>query len=135
MTEDKKAIEHIEEAIKRLKNNDFTLYFFVVDSKNVPNGRMQYIYQIAKVLSDKNYKVKMLYQLENEYTEEELSELKRKEKPIDENRTFIGVGEWLGEEYMKIEHLNISKKEWNQQESLLTFLGILVTTTICSNFS
>ena len=112
MTEDKKAIEHIEEAIKRLKNNDFTLYFFVVDSKNVPNGRMQYIYQIAKVLSDKNYKVKMLYQLENEYTEEELLELKRKEKPIDENRTFIGVGEWLGEEYMKIEHLNISKKEW-----------------------
>ena len=112
MTEDKKAVERIEEAIEKLKNNNFTFYFFVVDCKNVPNGRMQYIYQLAKTLLDKNYNVKMLYQLENEYTTEELNELNRKEKPIDERRVFTGVGEWLGEEYMEIEHMNISKKEW-----------------------
>ena len=112
MTEDKKAIEHINEAISRLEKNEFTFYFFVVDCKNVPNGRMQYIYQLAKTLADKNYNVKMLYQLENEYTQDELDDLKRKEKPIDDNRTFCGVGEWLGEEYMELEHVNISKNDW-----------------------
>ena len=114
MTEDKKAIEHINEAISRLEKNEFTFYFFVVDCKNVPNGRMQYIYQLAKTLADKNYNVKMLYQLENEYTQDELDDLKRKEKPIDDNRTFCGVGEWLGEEYMELEHVNISKNDWKK---------------------
>lgn len=112
MMDDKKAIERIDEAIKNLETNEFTLYFFVVDCKNVPNGCMQYIYQLAKTLSDKEYNVKMLYQLENEYTSEELDELKRKEKPIDDSRIFTGVGEWLGEEYMEIKHMNISKEEW-----------------------
>ena len=32
------ALERVEKAINDIKNNDFTLYFFVVDSKNVPNG-------------------------------------------------------------------------------------------------
>ena len=66
MSKDKNAIERIEETINSLQNKDFTLYFFVVDSKNVPNGTMQYIYQIAKTLQDKKYKVKMVYQMENE---------------------------------------------------------------------
>ena len=64
---DKKALERIDEAISKLEINDFCFYFFVVDCKNVPNGSIQYIYQLAKTLNDKNYKVKMLYQLENEY--------------------------------------------------------------------
>ena len=56
MSKDKNAIERIEETISSLQNKDFTLYFFVVDSKNVPNGTMQYIYQIAKTLQDKKKK-------------------------------------------------------------------------------
>lgn len=113
MSKDKNSVlRNIEMTIDKLRNNDFTLFFFVVDCNNVPNGSMQYIYQIAKTLYDKNYKVKMLYQLETEYSEEELKELKRKEMPIDENRVFTGVGEWLGEEYMEIPHINISKDEW-----------------------
>ena len=113
----KKALERIDEAISKLEINDFCFYFFVVDCKNVPNGSIQYIYQLAKTLNDKTYKVKMLYQLENEYDNEELEELKRKEKPIDERRVFTGVGEWLGEEYMQLEHLNISKQEWTVSPS------------------
>ena len=111
-TNDNKALERIEETIKNLKGNNVTFYFFVVDCKNVPNGNMQYIYQLAKTLYDKKYNVKMLYQLENEYSKEELLELQRKEKEIDYNRVFTGVGEWLGDEYMQLEHLNISKNEW-----------------------
>ena len=102
MSKDKNAIERIEETINSLQNKDFTLYFFVVDSKNVPNGTMQYIYQIAKTLQDKKYKVKMVYQMENEYAKSEVMELKRKEKPIDERRIFHGVGEWMGKEYSKL---------------------------------
>lgn len=112
MSKDKNAIERIEETINSLQNKDFTLYFFVVDSKNVPNGTMQYIYQIAKTLQDKKYKVKMVYQMENEYAKSEVMELKRKEKPIDERRIFHGVGEWMGKEYSKLKHVNISKSKW-----------------------
>lgn len=119
---DKKAIERIDEAISKLENNDFCFYFFVVDCKNVPNGSIQYIYQLAKTLSDKNYKVKMLYQLENEYSTEEIAEINRKEKPIDDRRVFTGVGEWLGEEYMQLEHLNISKQEWTVSPSDFLFI-------------
>ena len=119
---DKKALERIDEAISKLEINDFCFYFFVVDCKNVPNGSIQYIYPLAKTLNDKNYKVKMLYQLENEYDNEELEELKRKEKPIDERRVFTGVGEWLGEEYMQLEHLNISKQEWTVSPSDFLFI-------------
>jgi hypothetical protein len=119
---DKKAIERIDEAIKNLETNDFTLYFFVVDCKNVPNGNMQYIYQLAKTLNDKNFNVKMLYQLENEYSQSEIDELNRKEKPIDDRRVFTGVGEWLGEEYMKLKHLNISKEEWKVSPADFLFI-------------
>ncbi len=122
MENDNKALERIEEAIKKLDTNDFTLYFFVVDCKNVPNGGIQYIYQLAKTLFDKDYKVKMLYQLENEYTKSEIEELNRKEKPIDERRQFIGVGDWLGKEYMEIPHLNISKEEWKVSPSDFLFI-------------
>lgn len=122
MIDDTKAIERIDEAISNLKKNNFTFYFFVVDCKNVPNGSTQYIYQLAKTLADKNYNVKMLYQLENEYTKEELNELNRKEKPIDESRIFTGVGEWLGEEYMTLEHMNISKEEWKVGPSDFLFI-------------
>ena len=119
---DKKSIERIDEAITKLENNDFTFFFFVVDCKNVPNGNMQYIYQLAKALNDKKYNVKMLYQLENEYTETEIDELNRKEKPIDDRRVFTGVGEWLGEEYMKLPHMNISKEEWKVGPSDFLFI-------------
>lgn len=122
MIDDNKAIERIDDAINNLENNHFTFYFFVVDCKNVPNGSTQYIYQMAKTLSDKNYNVTMLYQLENEYTKEELDDLKRKEKPIDESRVFTGVGEWLGEDFMKLKHLNISKEEWKVSPSDFLFI-------------
>ena len=119
---DEKALERIDEAIAKLEKNDFTFYFFVVDCKNVPNGNMQYMYQLAKTLNDKNYHVKMLYQLENEYTQSEIDELNRKEKPIDDRRVFTGVGEWLGEEYMKLPHMNISKEEWKVSPSDFLFI-------------
>ena len=52
-----KMVKNVEFAISQIENNEFTLYFFVLDSKNVPNATMCYIYQMAKALQDKGYKV------------------------------------------------------------------------------
>lgn len=108
-----KAIERIEETINKIKNNQSVLYFFIVDAKNIPNGNIAYIYDLAKCLYDKKYNVKMIYQLENEYTESELYKLRKKEEPIDNNRVFQGVREWLGDEYADLPHMNISTEQWS----------------------
>lgn len=120
--EDSKALERIQDALNSLETKDFTLFFFVVDCKNVPNGEMQYIYQLAKTLYDKKYNVKMIYQLENEYETHELEKLTKKNKPIDNNRIFNGVGEWLGEEYAALPHMNIMKTEWKVTPSDFLFI-------------
>lgn len=105
MANNNKALERIEDTLQQLKNKDFNVYFFVVDSKNIPNGSMQYIYQIALALKKKSYNVKMVYQREEK--EEE----------------FKGVGEWLGEEYMtELEHINITKADWAISPSDFLFI-------------
>ena len=110
---DTKVLERIEKNIEMLKNRTCTMFFFVADSKNIPNAKMEYIYEMANTLHVNGYKVCMLYQLENEYTEKELNELKQKEMPLDENRMFVGVREWLGDKYADLPHLNISLGTWN----------------------
>ena len=77
----------VEENISRLKNKNFNIYFFVLDTKGNPNSSLEYIYQTALVLNNKGYNVALLHQ----------------------ETDFIGVGEWLGEEYANLPHLNIEK--------------------------
>ncbi len=78
----KKVVDRIDETIKNLKTKEFTVYFFVIDTKGTPNGNTQYIYETAKELIDLDYKVTMLHQ----------------------EKTFTGVGSWLGDEYDNIPH-------------------------------
>lgn len=92
-------IEKLKESYNKLRNKEFTFYFFVVDSANIPNGSMFYSYVMAKEIQDLGYNVKMLYQYEGE------------DKSIPE-RSFIGVGEWLGKEYSEgLEHINMNATE------------------------
>ena len=114
--------KRIKETIEKINNRDFTMYFFTIDSRNIPNGSINYIYNVAKSFKDNGYNVKMLYQLENEYTETELNELEKNNTPIDEDRIFIGVKEWMGEEYGNIEHMNISKEDWKISPSDFLFI-------------
>lgn len=118
----KEVIERIENAISTVKNKESVLYFFVADARNVPNAKMEYIYELAYTLQEMKYNVCMLYQLDNEYTQKELKELTAKEKPIDERRQFIGVTDWLGERYGKLKHLNISKGTWSVSPSDFLFI-------------
>ena len=68
------ALERVEKAINDIKNNDFTLYFFVVDSKNVPNGSISYIYQLAKTLNDKGYNCEQVFFLDEREKEDILAD-------------------------------------------------------------
>lgn len=119
---DLKAIERIEESIANLKDNNFNIYFFVIDSRNVPNSSLEYIYELAKTLQDKNYNVTMLYQLQGEYTEAELYKKKRKGKQLDPSKMFIGVGDWMGKEYSSIPHMNIAHAQWKVSPSDILFI-------------
>ena len=114
--------QRIENAVKDLKNKDFNMFFFIVDSKNVPNGNMSYIYRMAKALQDKGYKVTMLYQLDDEYSPGELAEIEQKGMIPDDMKRFVGVGEWLGEEYASLPHMNIRKEEWKVGPSDFLFI-------------
>ena len=116
------VLKRIEKAISDVKNKESILYFFVADARNIPNAKMEYVYELAYTLKEMNYNVCMLYQLDNEYTEKEIADLIRKEKPIDERRQFIGVSEWLGERYSKIKHLNISNGTWQVSPSDFLFI-------------
>lgn len=109
---EKVILERIEGAIEKLEKKDFSVFFYVVDSRNIPNSSMEYIYSIANVLKKDGYNVKMCYQLKDEYTKGDLAKLRKQKKPIDENRIFIGVRDWLGDEYADIEHINIANGEW-----------------------
>ena len=121
-SKDIQAIERIEETIANLKDNKFNIYFFVIDSHNVPNSSLAYIYELAKTLQDKKYNVTMLYQLQGEYTEAELYKKKKKGKQIDPSKVFVGVGDWLGEEYAKIPHMNIAHEQWKVSPSDILFI-------------
>lgn len=120
MSDNSKIIERIESAESIIKNKKSTLYFFVVNSKNIPNGSMSYIYQLAKYLYDCDYDVKMIYQLPNEYDKEELEG--KEESDIDDERIFHPASEWMGKEYDGIPHMNISKEEWKVSPSDFLFI-------------
>lgn len=119
---DLQAIERIEESITNLKANNFNIFFFIIDSRNIPNSSLEYIYELAKTLQDKKYNVTMLYQLQEEYTEAELYKRKKKGKPIDPNKVFVGVREWLGNEYADIPHMNISHAQWKVSPADILFI-------------
>ena len=72
----------VEENISRLKNKDFNLYFFVIDTKGNPTSTLEYIYQTAYVLKEKGYNVTLLHQ----------------------DKEFVGVAEWLGTKYASLPH-------------------------------
>lgn len=118
------VIQRIENEINKLKTKDFTLFFFTLDTKNVPSGSVVYSYELALSLKKLGYNVTMLYQLENEMNPRQKAKLIEKGKydPMDDN-VFCGVGEWMGQEYADLPHLNIAKKNaWAASPSDFLFI-------------
>lgn len=84
-----KALKRVMEEIAKINDKKNNVFFFVLDTKGVPSGSLEYIYNIALIAKERGYNVSMLYQ----------------ENKDDE---FVGVGDWLGEEYANIPHHNIN---------------------------
>ena len=79
---DLKVIENIEKEISKIDKKENRIFFFVIDTKGVPSGSLEYIYNLALILKEEGYNVSMLH------TEEE----------------FVGVGAWLDERYANLPH-------------------------------
>lgn len=77
--------EKVERAITNLKEKKSRIYFFVQDTKGNAKASIRFIYQIAKVLQENNYNPILLHE-KNDYT---------------------GVGKWLDESYMTINHKSL----------------------------
>lgn len=89
MIENKDAVvmERITKEINKINNKESNLFFYVIDTKGNPSGSLAYIYEIAYGLKDMGYKVTMLYNDEE----------------------FVGVADWLGQEYADLPHLDASQ--------------------------
>lgn len=127
-------LNRINQTIEAIDKKESRLFFFVTDCKNVPNSNMLYVYDIARTLHQNGYNVTMLYQIVNEYSEHELKKLHKKGKPVDEMRMFVGVGEWLGESYSSIPHMNISSGQWTVGPSDFLFIPEVFTSLMKETF-
>jgi len=97
---DIKVIENIQKEISRIDKKENKINFFVIDTKGVSSGSLEYIYNLALILKNEGYDVNMLH------TEDE----------------FVGVGAWLGEEYANLPHFNVNKGEFGTSPSDLLFI-------------
>lgn len=97
---DTKIIENIDKEISKIDKKENHVYFFVIDTKGVPSGSLEYIYNLALILKNDGYDVSMLH------TEDE----------------FVGVGAWLGEEYTSLPHYNVNSGEIGTSPSDLLFI-------------
>lgn len=88
---DLKVIQRIESEIEKINKNENNIYFFTVDSKGYASGEIEYVYKLALLLKNNGYKVTMLHQEDD----------------------FVGVKDWLGEEYANLPHENINKGNIN----------------------
>ncbi len=86
-------IFRVEQMVKDLEDKRGRIFFFVADSNGKPMGSVIQIYEIAKLLKDNGYNAIILH----------------------ESNKYVGVGEWLGEDYAKLPHVSVEKMYKNQQ--------------------
>ena len=96
----KTQIEVLTEALGKINDKSFNVYFYVMDTKGNPSSTLKYIYQTADTLKDLGYNVTMLH---NE-------------------KEFVGVEEWLGEKYASLPHKNIEKENVSISASDFLFI-------------
>lgn len=97
---DLKIISSVEKEISKIDKKENRIFFFVIDTKGVPSGSLEYIYNLALILKEEGYDVTMLH------TEEE----------------FVGVGAWLDDRYTNLPHYNVNKGEIGTSPSDLLFI-------------
>lgn len=81
----------LQNSIEKLKNKDFGIYFFTLDSKGNALAGIANIYEHVKILNELGYNAYILHE-KNDYTD---------------------VSSWLGEEYSNLPHVSIESQELN----------------------
>jgi glycosyltransferase involved in cell wall biosynthesis len=82
MENEQKTGMSLGELIQRTKDKDFNIFFYVLDTKGNPSAGVAHIYNVVKHLNEAGYKAIILY----------------------DKKDYIGVKEWLGEEYSSLPH-------------------------------
>ena len=101
MTEkDKRVISNIETEIEKIASKKSRIYFFVIDTKGVPSGSLEYIYRLAYILMADGYDVNMLH------TEDE----------------FVGVKDWLDGSFASLPHYNVNSGDVGTSPSDILFI-------------
>ena len=98
-----KALERVKAEIEKIDKKESNIYFFVLDTKGIASGSLEYIYKLAKIAKDDGYNVGILYQ-------------------IEKGDEFVGVGDWLGEEYASLPHYNVGNDEVDVTPSDVVFI-------------
>lgn len=102
----KKATELAKQAIDKIENKDFSIYFFTLDTKGNPTAGVANIYEHVKILTELGYNACILH----------------------EKNDYFGVGAWLGSEYAKLPHKSIENQDLN-----VTASDFLVIPEVFSN--
>lgn len=84
-------LKFFTENLKKIESGESRYLFYVPDLKGKPSGWLSYIYKLANAISKSGREVLMLTDTP---------------KP-----DFVGVGEWLGEEFAALKHVFLTKDE------------------------
>jgi hypothetical protein len=87
--EEKDLVTVLNEQVESMEKKDFSIYFFVMDTKGNPTAGIANIYKHAKILKDLGYDTKILHE-KNDYTK---------------------VDSWLGKEYSELTHVSIEAQQ------------------------
>lgn len=81
--------EKLQKSIENLENKSVRIYFFVQDTKGNARASVSYIYRMALSLKKNGYNPIILH----------------------EQKDYIGVSSWLGEEYMELPHTSVEGQQ------------------------
>jgi len=90
-------LENIKNSIEKIKNKDFGIYFFTLDTKGNPTAGVATIYEHTKKLRELGYNAQILHD-KNDYK-------------LREDEEGMGIAEWLGEEYATLPHISIESQQ------------------------
>lgn len=90
-------LENIKNSIEKIKNKDFGIYFFTLDTKGNPTAGVATIYEHVKKLRDLGYNAQILHD--------------KKDYKLREDEEGMGIAEWLGEEYATLPHISIESQQ------------------------
>lgn len=111
------AVERMAEEIRKIDSKESNLFFYVLDTKGVPCGWLNYIYGLALIAKNDGYNVTMLYQKQNQEDE------------------FVGVGEWLGSDFSSLRHEDVSDGNVGVSPSDVLFIPELFANVMTSTKS